>query len=149
MVPPMQCNEGPRSRFPNGPAFNAALRNMDAWVRTGAPPPHVEPIAVEAGAPVLDAVGNLTAGIRSPYVDVPTSRWYGNSTGPSFCRIAGHEEPFDAARLASLYPSGQVYVDAVKKNVDALVARRVLTREDGDDLIREAQGFAAERLTRQ
>ena len=34
-VPPMACNEGPRSRFPSGVAFNAILRNLDAWVRTG------------------------------------------------------------------------------------------------------------------
>jgi hypothetical protein len=33
-VPPMECNEGPRSRFPNSVAFNAALRNLDEWVRT-------------------------------------------------------------------------------------------------------------------
>ena len=38
-VPPMSCNEGLRSRFPNWPAFNAILRNLDVWVRIGTPAP--------------------------------------------------------------------------------------------------------------
>lgn len=145
-VPPMACNEGPRSRFPNGPALNAILRNLDEWVRLGKPAPKVAPILVENGQAVLDDLGNHKGGIRSPYVDVPTSRWYSNATGASFCRIAGYERPFDAERLAALYPTAQSYVSAVEKNVAALVAQRVLVREDGDEMIREARDFAAEHL---
>ena len=144
-VPPMECNEGPRSRFPNGPAFNAILRNLDAWVRTGKPAPRVDPIQVENGAPVLDEFGNVKGGIRSPFVDVPTSRWFGNSTGASFCRIAGHEEPFQPARLAALYSTKDAYVNAVRRNVAQLVEDRVLTPEDGGDLVHEARRFAAGR----
>jgi hypothetical protein len=145
-VPPMDCNEGPRSRFPNGPPFNAILRNLDEWVRTGRPAPRVAPILVENGQAVLDDLGNHKGGIRSPYVDVPTSRWYSNATGASFCRIAGYERPFDQERLAALYPTAQSYVSAVERNVQKLVDERVLLREDGDDLIREARDFAAEHL---
>ena len=78
-VPPMACNEGPRSRFPSSIHFEAAFRNFDLRVRHGVAPPHASPIAVENGAPVLDAFGNVTGGLRSPYVDVPTSRWLGSS----------------------------------------------------------------------
>jgi hypothetical protein len=80
---------------------------------------------------VLDANGNVKGGVRSPWVDVPTSTWNGNSTGLSFCRIAGHEIPFDAARLASLYPSQQAYEAAVRQNVDQQVKARFITPEDG------------------
>src|ERR1019366_7150985 len=138
-VPPMDCNEGPRSRFPNGPAFNAILQNLDRWVRKGVPAPRVEQIRVENGAPVLDKFGNVIGGARSPYVDVPTSTWFGNSTGASFCSIAGHEAPFDQARLRELYPTQAAYVRAVTDDVAKLVAQRVLTKEDGDDLIAEAK----------
>jgi hypothetical protein len=103
-VPPMDCNEGPRSRFPNGPAFNAILKNLDTWV--------------------------------------PTSTWFGNSTGASFCSIAGHEVPFDKARLKVLYPTHDAYVRAVTNDVQRLVAERALTKEDGDALIAEAKGAA-------
>ena len=145
-VPPMDCNEGPRSRFPNGPAFNAILRNLDEWVRSGKPAPRVEAIRVENNAPVLDQFGNVTGGIRSPLVDVPTSRWFGNSTGASFCRIAGHEEAFDRSHLSALYPRGEAYAQAVESNVSKLVAIRTLTREDGEALVNEARSFAAANL---
>jgi Alpha/beta hydrolase domain len=137
-VPPASCNEGPRSRFPSRIHFDAAFRNLDLWTRFGLAPPHADPIAVENGEPVLDEHGNVTGGLRSPYVDVPTSTWLGSSTGASFCFIAGHEIPFDRAKLARLYPTHGAYVRAVARNVLGLVARRFLTPADGIDLIREA-----------
>jgi hypothetical protein len=78
-VPHMACDEGPRSRFPSSIHFDAAFRNFDLWVRHGVAPPHASPIAVENSAPVLDAFGNVTGGLRSPYLDVPTIRWLGSS----------------------------------------------------------------------
>ncbi len=138
-VPPMSCNEGPRSRFPNGIAFNAIFQNLDLWVRRGIAPPRSEPIRVENDAPVLDQFGNVTGGIRSPYVDVPTSTWFGNSTGASFCMIAGHEVPFDHARLKQLYPTHSAYERAVSNDVSTLVAQRFITPEDGRDLIEDAK----------
>ena len=92
-VPPESCNEGPRSRFPSSIHFNAALRNLDLWVRDELPPPRAEPILVEGNAPVLDEFGNVQGGLRSPYVDVPASTWFGTATGASFCFIAGYEVP--------------------------------------------------------
>lgn len=138
-APPMSCNEGPRSRFPNSVAFNAIYRNLDVWVRTGVAPPRAEPIRVEDGKPVLDRFGNVIGGVRSPFVDVPTAQWSGNSTGESFCSIAGHEIPFDAARLEALYPSRNAYVQAVRESVERLVAARFITPEDGAKLIADAQ----------
>jgi len=139
MVPPMSCNEGPRSRFPNSVAFNAIYRNLDEWVRKGIAPPRAEPIEVENGRPVLDQYGNVQGGVRSPFVDVPTAQWSGTSTGPSFCSIAGHEKPFDATRLKQLYPTSAAYAQAVRRSVDALVAARFVTTEDGADLVRAAE----------
>jgi hypothetical protein len=55
---------------------------------------------------------------------VPTSPWFGTSTGASFCAIAGHEVPFDAARLAALYPSHGAYVGAVVQDTAKVVAGR-------------------------
>jgi hypothetical protein len=141
-VPPMECNEGPRSRFPSRLTFNAALQNLDLWVRKGVAPPHAEPITVVEGKPVLDEFGNVRGGVRSPLVDVPTSTWNGNSTGPSFCRIAGHEKSFDANRLKQLYPTHVDYVRAVKKSVQLLVAARLIVKADGEELIAAAKAVA-------
>jgi hypothetical protein len=137
-VPPMSCNEGPRSRFPSKIFFDAAVRNLDWWVRYDIAPPHADPIHVVDGAPVLDQFGNVVGGLRSPYLDVPTSTWFGSSTGASFCFIAGHEVPFDAARLQQLYPTHHAYVRAVAKDTARLVAGRFITLPDGLDIIKEA-----------
>ncbi len=137
-VPPMNCNEGPRSRFPSSIFFNAALQNLDLWVREDIAPPRAEPILVENGAPVLDEFGNVQGGLRSPYLDVPTSTWYGTATGASFCFIAGYERPFDDETIDSLYPNHGSYVKAVKKNVRDLEDQSFLTSEDARALHQEA-----------
>ena len=93
---------------------------------------------MEGGRPVVDEFGNVLGGLRSPYLDVPTSTWLASSTGASFCFIAGHELPFDQATLDELYPTRGAYVSAVTRNVHELVADRYITRADGQKLIREA-----------
>jgi hypothetical protein len=145
-VPPMACNEGPRSRFPNGPAFNAILQNLDRWVRTGTPAPQAEPILVVDGTPVFDRFGNVIGGIRSPFEEAPTSTWFGNSTGPSFCRIAGHEVPFGRAQLKAIYPTMDDYERAVTASASRLVVEGFLVKEDADALIATARQEAAELL---
>jgi Alpha/beta hydrolase domain len=137
-VPPMSCNEGPRSRFPTGVSFNAILQNLDLWVRRGISPPRADPIQVVDGQPVLDEHGNVVGGVRSPYVDVPTSTWHGNATGASFCFIAGWEEPFSAEKLRALYPTHGAYVSKVIHNVNELTAQRFITNADGRDIVGEA-----------
>ncbi len=137
-VPPLACNEGPRSRFPSSIFFDAIFQNLDRWVTHGVAPPHADPILVQGGAAVLDQFGNVTGGLRSPFLDVPTSTWFGSSTGASFCFIAGHETPFDAARLRELYPNHGAYVRAVAKDVTLLVKGRIITRADGRRLVADA-----------
>ena len=93
----------------------------------------------ENGAGVLDEFGNVVGGLRSPYLDVPTSTWFGSSTGASFCCIAGHEVPFDrgAAGRSSTRPTAPTSARVVKDTA-RLVAGRYITAYDGLDLIREA-----------
>ena len=135
----MRCNEGPRSRFPNSIAFNAILQNLKLWAIKHIPPPRAEAIKVDNGKPVLDEFGNAIGGVRSPYVDVPTSTWFGSSTGESFCFIAGHEVPFDRAQMKKLYPDHKAYVNAVAKNLSSLVSERFVTRADAKKLLEEAK----------
>lgn len=138
-VPPLACNEGPRSRFPNRLGFNAALVWLDQWSRNDIAPPRADLIQVVDGKPVLDEHANVMGGLRSPYVDVPTSTWNGNSTGESFCRIAGHEIPFSPEKLKALYPTHSAYVNAVSANVSELVSQGFLLEADGAEVIRQAQ----------
>jgi hypothetical protein len=141
-VPPMSCNEGPRSRFPSSIHFNALFQNLDLWVREDIPPPRANPIEVVNGQPVKDEFGNVLGGLRSPYVDVPTSTWNGSSTGASFCFIAGHEIPFDSARLSQLYPNHGKYVTKVGESARQLESERFLTPRDSQAIVREAAQFS-------
>ena len=109
------------------------------WLRKGVAPPRAAPIEVADGTPVLDSHGNVKGGVRSPYVDVPTSTWYANATGESFCRIAGYEVPFAAERLTALYPAKAAYVTAVEASVADLVKQRFVTKEDGRELVEQAK----------
>ncbi|MBV9196374.1 MAG: hypothetical protein JO168_19745 [Solirubrobacterales bacterium] len=140
-VPSLECDQGPRSPFPSSIHFDAALSNLDLWVRRGTKPPPGRDINVVNNAPVLDRFGNVTGGLRSPFVDVPTSTWSGSSTGPSssFCFIVGHVAPFDQARLLRLYRTHAVYVRKVTADVRRLVTHRYLTTADGLKLISQAQ----------
>ncbi|MGY5885399.1 alpha/beta hydrolase domain-containing protein [Modestobacter lacusdianchii] len=144
-VPPVACDQGPRSRFPSAIFFDAALRNLDLWVRDGVAPPRSNPIVVRYGEPVLDEFGNVQGGLRSPYLDVPRSTWYGTATGASFCYIAGYEVPFDEATIDALYPKPRDYVRQVRQNVRDLEDAGYLTPADADWLIEEAREVARQR----
>jgi hypothetical protein len=137
-VPPMSCNQGPRSRFPNRIFVDMALQNIDLWSRHHIPAPPGRDILVQDGKPVLDRFGNVVGGLRSPYLDVPTSTWFASQMGASFCSIAGYEAPFSRAQLDALYPSHRAYVAQVARDAYRLAARRYLTWPDAQRIIREA-----------
>ena len=141
-VPPVACDQGPRSRFPSSIFFDAALRNLDHWVRDDVAPPRADPIVVRNGEPVLDEFGNVQGGLRSPYLDVPRSTWFGTATGASFCYIAGYEVPFDQARLDALYPTEEDYVSQVWDSVHDLEEAGFLTSSDARRLFAEAEDVA-------
>lgn len=120
----------------------AALSHLDAWARTGRAPPKAPPLEVAvdpAGGPpklVLDAEGNATGGIRSPWVDVPTAKHsgLGNSGGP-LGFLAGSTEPFDAATLQRLYPGGRAdYLRRFGKALDRAVKAGFILPADRADI---------------
>jgi hypothetical protein len=137
-VPPMSCDQGPRSRFPSRIFVDMALQNIDLWSRYRIPAPPGRDILVQAGKPVLDQFGNVVGGLRSPYLDVPTSTWYASQTGASFCGIAGYEAPFSQAQLDALYPSHGAYVARVARDAYRLAVQRYLTWPDALRIIGEA-----------
>lgn len=125
---PLPLNNGPHPWV-----FNAALHALVAWVRDGTPPPTAERLAVNdtATAFVLDDLGNVLGGIRTPYVDVPAARLSGEGqAGGSFCFLFGTTDLFDAATMASLYVDRNSYREAVRESAAAAVSAGFLLPPD-------------------
>ena len=111
--------------------------------------------------PRVDADGNDAAGIRLPAVAAPRGTFTGwNLYAEPFpagalCDREGSQIPFAGTRaereaagdprpsLEERYAGPDAYVAAVTRSVDALVADRLLLREDGDRLVAAARRDAA------
>jgi hypothetical protein len=120
---PKPLNSAPQHHY----VMMAALWNLDRWVREGEAPPeaaHLKALAGDRGSPpqfVLDAVGNVQDGIRTPWVDVPIARLSGLALGdPLGAGLFGVTEHFDQAMLDNLYPAGRG--EYVKKFDTSLVS---------------------------
>jgi hypothetical protein len=103
--------------------LQAAIAQLNTWVRTAQPAPTAPPIALtEADPPqlVLDANGLAEGGVRTPWVDVPIARTSGiapEESAMSF--LFGSGEMFDTAALRALYPRGSAeYLEQFAEALD-------------------------------
>ena len=117
--------------------FNTALREMDQWIRSGESPTQAARLdLVDTQNYQLDAYGNATGGIRTPYVDAASATLTGNgNTGDSFCRLFGTTRLFSSSEMASRYIDQVGYVNAVTEATEAAVAAGFILPEDGQDII--------------
>jgi hypothetical protein len=124
-------------------ATNAALTNIDRWVREGKPAPRAARVEVRNGgtpqaAFVFDEFGNAVGGLRSPYLDVPAATYKAKTPGQAVCGNLLNVKPFDWSRLEKMYGSHQGYVSKVAQAVDRLVQQGWLTQADGDKIKRDS-----------
>jgi hypothetical protein len=146
-----------------GVAFDAVHR----WLAEGALPPTAPPIEVKqvpsdaatadaargrggSAGPrwdiVRDDLGLARGGIRLAAVAAPIARNTGDNvgsaavtaTGERNCRLMGSSEPFDSARLASLYPTHDVYVAKVRETTEKLLKGGFIDKVDAEQTIRDA-----------
>lgn len=123
--------------------MQAALAALDKWVRSGTPPASRPRLETDGAAFRTDGVGNATGGIRSPWVDVPTSKLSGlGQPLGGFAFLFGSTEVFDAARLAQLYPGGKAeYLRKFEQALDAAIAAHDILPADRAEIL----AIAAER----
>src|SRR5262245_16393295 len=96
---------------------------------------------------VRDDLGLARGGIRLAAMAAPIAKNTGDNvgavgvtaTGERNCRLMGSSEPFDAARLASLYPTHDAYVAKVKEAADKLLKGGFIDKIDADATIRDAE----------
>jgi len=125
----------------------AALANLDAWSRTGTPPPPDARLQLAApGVGAKDEAGNTRGGVRLAQLDLPLA-----SYGPApdgACKHSGflvmRRSPLPRATLKALYPGGSAeYLKRFSARLDALVAGRWLLREDVEAEFKRAEAFTA------
>jgi hypothetical protein len=137
------CERPPYSHVPFHHVMNAAFDHLVRWVKDGVPPPTAPPIETTALGPpataARDKFGNALGGIRLAEHAVPTATNTGLNSGAGFCRLYGSHEPFDAATIASLYPTHAAYVTAVRDVTQRALKAGYILKVDADHTIAAAE----------
>ncbi|TMC07006.1 MAG: hypothetical protein E6J41_17205 [Chloroflexi bacterium] len=129
-------NSGPQQHY----VLNAALAHLESWVRHGSPPPAAERFEITGGespALVLDELGNVRGGVRTPWVDVPVAVLSGlGQQGAVFTVLFGVTRPFDDAELDRLYPNGrEQYLAAFERRLDEAIGAGFLLEADRAEIL--------------
>jgi Alpha/beta hydrolase domain len=128
-------NAGPQQHY----VAQAALAHLARWAAGGDPPPSAPPLEVNADRTgyVLDEHGIAQGGIRTPWVDVPCAVMGGlGQTGETFAMLFGRTEPFDDAKLATLYPGGEdEYLERFGASLDAAIAAGFVLEQDRIEIL--------------
>ncbi|MFI5052864.1 MAG: alpha/beta hydrolase domain-containing protein [Acidimicrobiia bacterium] len=131
--PGFDCAE-PINAGPTTYVMRSAIRDLNRWVTTGTPPPHARRIQesdTEPGRIAVDTNGNARGGIRTAPVDVPVATLSGTGqSGAGFCILFGTTTPFDAKKLAALYPDHATFVEAWSAATDRAVRAGFILPED-------------------
>lgn len=135
---------GPINAGPHHFVAKAALRHLDAWVRTGSPPPQAERIEVDDGAGGAtvrrDGDGLALGGIRTPQVDVPVAALSGDPWGAAspICILMGSTRAFSPDQLER-YASPDAYLAAYETAASKAIKAGFVLEEDRAALLADAQ----------
>ena len=92
-------------------------------------------LTADNSAVVTDDLGNGVGGVRTPQVDVPVAALSGSGqTGTTFCALFGTTQPFNAAKLAALYPNHDAFVAKWNAAVDKAVSTGAVLAVDAVNL---------------
>ena len=136
-------NDGPQHLVAQA-AFTAFL----TWVQGGPAPSTPARLKIRTGATptfVLDQVGNVRGGVRTPAVDAPTSILSGiGPTGASTtCRLFGSSKHLGARQLVRLYGTEPAFLSAVRASLGRAVGDGYVLRPDRGGILRDARTVAS------
>lgn len=119
--------------FPMRYATSAALKQLDAWIADGTPPPQGPRYAFNGAELARDAYGNAMGGIRLPPIEVPVARYLSDT-----CALGGVTVPFTELELRQRYPTHAAYYEQMVARTASSVAAGFLLPEDAADLLKRA-----------
>ncbi len=138
------CAE-PINRGQQGFVLRSAISHLETWADGGAAPPTAAGFSVttSTGKPsyVLDPVGNVEGGVRTPAVDAPVDVLSGLPAPNSsvICILSGTTTPIPPATLAQRYPTKAAYVAEYTKATDAAIKAGFVLSADRAALLAQAQ----------
>lgn len=126
--------------FNTGPhtyVLRSAISALSTWLHTGQAPASMTPLEVDdEGLPILDELGIVKGGVRTPHVDAPIAVLSGRGqTGESFCRLFGTTVPLDATAMTARYGDQQGFLDAWQAATDDATAAGALLPADAERII--------------
>jgi hypothetical protein len=129
-------NSGPQQHY----VLNAAIAHLEAWVRQGSPPPGADRLATTEGddpALVLDELGIVRGGVRTPWVDAPVAVLSGlGQEGALFTALFGVTRPFSDEQLHRLYPNGrEQYLATFERRLDEAIASGFILQADRGEIL--------------
>ncbi|MFB9801406.1 alpha/beta hydrolase domain-containing protein [Streptomonospora salina] len=133
----VDCTEPPFSRVPLEHALNASYDHLDAWARSGTPPPTAPRLTrTDRGRLARGDDGLALGGVRLSQIAAPTALNTGINTPAGgtetdgFCVLFGTHVPYSEDELAELYPTRGSYIRSVVETDDGNVRDGYITRRD-------------------
>jgi hypothetical protein len=123
------------------PVADAALHQLEIWVRDGTPPPVQRPIEFAGSPPQIerDADGIAKDGLRLPQVDAPLAHNSAIRRTPDvFARLVGTYEAFPAEEVRRRYGTREGYLARYEEAARAAVASGVVLPRDVEAMLAEA-----------
>jgi hypothetical protein len=133
--------------YPFGNVANAAFADLTKWVDHGTLPPRAARIQVtdtRSGTVARDRFGNALGGLRTPFLDVPTTTYsptdsVSHDTELSgLCFLIGYNTPFSHTTLHSLYRSHTDYVARAASESSKLVKQGFWLPADAKQVVEQA-----------
>lgn len=136
---PTPVNRG-QQRF----VLRAALRHLASWAAGGTAPPSAPPLeldnAGDARRFLLDEIGNVRGGVRSPSVDAPTQVLSGIVAGdvPRICVLFGSTTPADPEALGRSYAGAEDYLARYRAATTDMIRAGFALDDDRDEILADA-----------
>jgi hypothetical protein len=127
------------SSFPQAEILTPANQLLVDWVMQDKTPPPGQALELKDGQVVRDKNGLAMGGVRSPYVDLPRTRYVASL--PPNGTLYGLEEPFSQAKLQQLYGSCEAYLGKFNTGIRAMLDSGWMFADDAEKLkVEEAAG---------
>jgi hypothetical protein len=140
------------SDFPTSAFVRAALLRLFRWAEDGLTPAPASRIALaqhdQISQACTDSDGNAVGGVRSPFLDLPLTRYEVHSGPGILCQLVGRETPLPVDALIHRYGDAKGYLTAFARGLDAAITAGVFLASDRTELLalqidKAAAAFAA------